>query len=165
MIIDISIPFSYTPKFYQERLQRLVRKVYLHMSRGHGSKMTFYESCDRIVLPCPICRAKKSNFPFPIELIVLFSVHLCSILYISYPYSLCKIDQTYLPSTQSFEKNTDLQSHYYILGAQKKRLIETGFLSTKNIRGHIFWLKIIEGKIPIFFYISTVKALQWYYLL
>ena len=62
MIIDISIPLSYTPKFYQERLQRLVRKVYLHMSRGHGSKMTIYESRERIVLPCPICRAKKIQF-------------------------------------------------------------------------------------------------------
>ena len=41
--------------------------------------------------------------------------------------------------------NADLQSHY-ILGAQKKRLIEMGLLSTHNIRGHMFWLKIIKGK-------------------
>ena len=34
---------------------------------------------------------------------------------------------------QSFEKNADLQSHY-ILGTQKKRLSETGLLSTHNIR-------------------------------
>ena len=43
------------------------------------------------------------------------------------------------------KKNADPQSHY-ILGAQKTRLIETGLLSTHNIRGHMFWLKIIEGK-------------------
>ena len=42
-------------------------------------------------------------------------------------------------------KNADLQSHY-ILGAQKTRLIETGLLSNHNIRGHMFWLKIIKGK-------------------
>ena len=68
----------------------------------------------------------------------------------NYPYSLGKIDQIYLSCTQSFEKNADLhvQSHY-ILGAQKKRLIETGILSTHNIRGHIFWLKIIKGNIPV----------------
>ena len=60
----------------------------------------------------------------------------------NYPHSLGKIDQTYL-------NNADLQSHY-ILGAQKKRLIETGLLSAHNIRGHTFWLKIIKGNIPIF---------------
>ena len=67
---------------------------------------------------------------------------------------------------QSFEeeKNPDLQSHY-ILGAQKKRLIETGLLSTHNIRGHMFWLNIIKGNIPIFLYVSKIKALQWYHLL
>ena len=58
------------------------------------------------------------------------------------------------------KKNADLQSHYYILGAQKKRLIETDLVSTQNIRGHMFWLKIIKGNIPIFFYVSKVKALQ-----
>ena len=41
------------------------------------------------------------------------------------------------------KKNADLQSDY-ILGAQKKRLIETGLLSTHNIRGHMFWLKVIN---------------------
>ena len=66
---------------------------------------------------------------------------------------------------QSFEKkNADLQSHY-ILGAQKKRLIETDLLSTHNICGHMFWLKIIKGNIPIFFYISKMTALQWYHSL
>ena len=57
------------------------------------------------------------------------------------------------------KKNADLQSHY-ILGAQKKRLIETGLLSTKNIRGHMFWLKMIKGN-----YRLKIKALQWYPLL
>ena len=60
--------------------------------------------------------------------------------------------------------NADLQSNYS-LGAQKKRLIETGLLGTHNIRGHMFWLKIIKGNIPIFFYLSKIKALHWYHLL
>ena len=72
------------------------------------------------------------------------------------PHSLGKIDQTYL-------NNADLQSHY-ILGAQKKRLIETGLLSAHNIRGHTFWLKIIKGNMP-FVYVSKIKALQWYHIL
>ena len=64
-----------------------------------------------------------------------------------------------------FEKNADLQSHYYILGAQKKRLIETGLLTTHIIRGHMSWLKTIKGDIQIFFYVSKIKALQGYHLL
>ena len=69
-----------------------------------------------------------------------------------------------LPSLNAvLKKNADLQSHY-ILGTQKTRLIETGLLSTHIIRGHMFWLKITKGNIPIF-YVSKIKALQWHPLL
>ena len=43
------------------------------------------------------------------------------------------------------------------MGVQKKSLIETDILSTHNIRGHMFWLKLIKGNIPIFFYVSMIS--------
>ena len=55
-----------------------------------------------------------------------------------------------------WKKNAHLQSHY-ILGAQKKRLIETSLLSTHNIRGHMFWLKIIKGNTPIYDFLLRFK--------
>ena len=41
----------------------------------------------------------------------------------------------------------------------EKNLIEMGLLSTNNIRGHMFWLNIIKGNRPIFFYVSKIKGI------
>ena len=87
--------FSYSPNFYQERLQRLVvrcisrcRAVIRHLQ---GSKLT----SDMMVMKAVTawcCRvrsaAPKSNFPQNKE--VQFSVHFCSILCIKY-FLICKI--------------------------------------------------------------------------
>ena len=40
---------------------------------------------------------------------------------------------------------------------KKNRLIETGFLSTHTIRGHIFCLKIIKDNIPILDFLLSFK--------
>ena len=132
--------FSYSPKFYQERLQRLVRKVYLHMSRGHTSLAGVKD--DRLWkpwphrVPCPIGRARNPIFHFALK---IDKSILCS--FVLYP--LHKL------SLQLRQNRSKLPAHY-ILGAQKKRLIETGLLSTHNIRGHMFWLKKIKCKYRFF---------------
>ena len=151
--------FSYSPKVYQERPLRLVRKVYLHMS-----KMTVYESHHRTVLPCPTAAPKiQFSISHRINSLILCSFALNPLHKLSLQPGQ---NRSNLPALNAefWKKNADLQSHY-ILGAQKKRLIETGLLSTHNMRGHMFWLKIINGNIPIFFYVSKIKALQLYHLL
>ena len=105
--------------------------------------------------------AQEIQFPFPIR---INSLILCS--FVLYPLHKLSLqpgqNRSNLPALRpELKENADLQSHN-IFGAQKKRLIETGLLSTHNVRGHMFWLNIIKGNIPIFFYVSKIKALQWY---
>ena len=87
--------FSYSPNFYQERLQRLVvrcisicRAVIRHLQ---GSKLTRDMMVMKAVTAwCCRVRSAAPEIHFPLNKEVQFSIHFCSILCIKY-FLICKI--------------------------------------------------------------------------
>ena len=87
--------FSYSPNFYQERLQRLVvrcisicRAVIRHLQ---GSKLTRDMMVMKAVTAwCCRVRSSAPEIHFPLNKEVQFSIHFCSILCIKY-FLICKI--------------------------------------------------------------------------
>ena len=87
--------FSYSPNFYQERLQRLVvrcisicRAVIRHLQ---GSKLTRDMMVMKAVTAwCFRVRSAAPEIHFPLNKEVQFSIHFCSILCIKY-FLICKI--------------------------------------------------------------------------